>query len=402
MATHSGQIAEILLEAVIGAGGDALLENDRGETPFDLCVKHDSRAVASALLDRVDELLTALDAPSVFRECVENDSGGIASLLCERGITNGLGDVDSHGKSLLITAIDRRSLSVLRVIASRAEFDVNERLVHDSFGQFGIPEEERRSSVQTQHVRHTSMRGATPLVYAVATALSSGSTDARTAAVASTLLDHGARVDALNDVGETALALAARAVLVETASALLARGADPLLPDSRLRTPWQLVLQRANPSPAAFEMVRRFVLYEPRLLSQCGPELQTPLHVVARRGSVKVVRFMLFLRGEAVAVRDAAGSTPLAIARSTGRSDIVAQLRAFQDDPHAFRCRWSALIPLALAVASLDLPVLVACTIEEFLIELNDILCASFTPIIKWQIGKLIKERAQNILFFGT
>lgn len=126
-------------------------------------------------------------------------------------------------------------------------------------------------------------------------------------------------VDARDADGRTALMLAALADDEAAVKAILDRGADPNLQDSRGDTALLLAAEHGS------AIVRSLVEAGARV-DLASAEGRTPL-MTAAEYSLETVRFLLE-HGADVSHRDGAGLSALTVARAAGKTDIEAALRA--------------------------------------------------------------------------
>ena len=73
-------------------------------------------------------------------------------------------------------------------------------------------------------------------------------------------------------------------------------------------------------------------------------------------------------------------------------------MRAFLANPIRYRSDHSALIVLAIGLASLDLPVLVVTIVSEYLVSINirEKLFGHYPEHMNWKIASLIKKKAKE------
>ena len=161
------------------------------------------------------------------------------------------------------------------------------------------------------------------------------------------MMDAGANVDALNEDGQSALMLAAKATITEVVTVLIGNGADVNLRDKNGSTPLLVVTKRLC-RPTAKQPLNTGggqkdesnnsdcddgdVLSMVRLLVTIGAKKNlsdkkgfTPLHVCAKRGHVGGMQLLL-KHGADVNCRTLSGDTPLGLAALAGFLDVVNEL----------------------------------------------------------------------------
>ena len=75
---------------------------------------------------------------------------------------------------------------------------------------------------------------------------------------------------------------------------------------------------------------------------------------------------------------------------------ILKEIECYLENPIRYRSDCSALIALAIGMASLDLPVLIATLISEYLVSINEEkLFGQYSEQKSWDIAALIKKKAQ-------
>eukprot|EP00118_Oscarella_pearsei_P013731 m.112623 g.112623 ORF g.112623 m.112623 type:complete len:838 (+) comp37445_c0_seq1:51-2564(+) len=134
------------------------------------------------------------------------------------------------------------------------------------------------------------------------------------------LIRDGASVNAVDDLGQTALHEVAREWGVDVAQFLLDRGALIDCQDSFGRAPLHVAA-----SCDAVDMVRWLIENGADLGLCTHGELQTPLHFAARSDAIDCLRIMLEAKCD-IENRDYKGRTPLQIAAELDRSESVSLL----------------------------------------------------------------------------
>ena len=72
------------------------------------------------------------------------------------------------------------------------------------------------------------------------------------------------------------------------------------------------------------------------------------------------------------------------------------EIELYLENPIRYRSDCSALIQLAIGLASLDLPVLIVTIISEYLVSINEEkLFGQYSEQKSWDIASLIKKKAQ-------
>ena len=74
-----------------------------------------------------------------------------------------------------------------------------------------------------------------------------------------------------------------------------------------------------------------------------------------------------------------------------------AEMARFFADRARYRADWSALVPLALGLAALDLPALLVVMATEWLAQVNDERFGEYGAQRSWRIAALVKARAAQI-----
>ena len=157
-------------------------------------------------------------------------------------------------------------------------------------------------------VNASNTRGGTALMYSAM----AGDVDA-----VEFLLGRGADADARASNGWTALTLAAARGFDEVVAALLARGGDPNVPDIYGWTPLMRAVQQMRLA------VVRVLLDSKRVALDVQNENgRTALHIAAAAG-LKEIASMLVTRGADIHIRDRGDKTPTALAIAEGHTAIA-------------------------------------------------------------------------------
>ena len=102
---------------------------------------------------------------------------------------------------------------------------------------------------------------------------------------------------------------------------------------------------------------------------------------------------MLLLHGANPLVVDVNGIIPLDRAQGSAKHEIEYCL----ENPIRYRSDHSALIQLAIGLASLDLPVLIVTIVSERFAEINEErLFGEYSEQKSWDIASLIKKKAKK------
>jgi ankyrin repeat protein len=178
------------------------------------------------------------------------------------------------------------------------------------------------------------------------------------------LLLRGADINARAANGQTPLHVAADNGNYGAIDMLLKRKADPNLKDNQGRTPVQLAIGSddvvemllaggAEPTDILVasvagraDLVGGFLAKNKDLVRAKTASGETPLHMAARLGHVKVVELLL-AHGAEVNARDSSKLTPLHWAAGYARSDVVKLLLAHKADRNAKA--WDGRTPLGFA-----------------------------------------------------
>ena len=84
------------------------------------------------------------------------------------------------------------------------------------------------------------------------------------------------------------------------------------------------------------------------------------------------------------------------VERDDWRKSVLDEINSFKVSPSCYVSDHSALIQLAIGLASLDLPVLIVTIISEYLVSINEEkLFAEYPEHKNWKIASLIKKKAQ-------
>ena len=76
---------------------------------------------------------------------------------------------------------------------------------------------------------------------------------------------------------------------------------------------------------------------------------------------------------------------------------VVDEINSFKVSPSCYVSDHSALIQLAIGLASLDLPVLVITIISEYLVSINEEkLFGQYPEHMNWKIASLIKKKSKE------
>ena len=130
------------------------------------------------------------------------------------------------------------------------------------------------------------------------------------------LLENGAKVNARNDAGSTALLLVANKGNLEATESLLKCGASVHVPNREGRTPLHCASRGGYP-----HIIRILLEYGADMDAQDN-ERATPLHLAARNGMIEAAQLLLRHRA-VVHLQDCKGKTPLHFASEEGYVDIT-------------------------------------------------------------------------------
>ena len=85
------------------------------------------------------------------------------------------------------------------------------------------------------------------------------------------------------------------------------------------------------------------------------------------------------------------------VERDDWRKSVLDEINSFKVSPSCYVSDRSALIQLALGLASLDLPVLIVTIISEYLVSINqEKFFGQYSEQKSWEIASLIKKKAKK------
>ena len=228
-------------------------------------------------------------------------------------------------------------------------------------------------------------------------------------------LDLGACVDFQDLERWTALHFAVQYLAIDAARVLLRRGADP---NGRAVWEWTPLIRAAQLHNTRAKQALLII----RLLLEHGADLTlvdssgwTVLHHAVHADNSLCVNALLVLgagpnlRVSCVCDMDPPRATPLQLARcarlsfdtTAPRRDIsanaAAEIERYLVGPLACIGMRSALIPLCVGLADLDLPALVLIRIHAFLRTLNDTNFAVYSTLTEWTICKIVQDYIKNV-----
>ena len=341
-------------------------------TPMCLCAQFGSLDVAKLLVSR---FANKLRVPNLaLHLAVSNAIKGadLARLLVDSNLVDVNWRNESEvGRSVLHSAVDARSVDAVKYLLTEIGFDPNCR----------------------------DRRDETPLMRAV---------DTMAYDIVELLLRCGADVNARDFVGANALDKATQTMtswannedVWRIVSLLLAHGVEIHFVHNS--SPWHSAMSQLLSAAHYFD-ASLFMLTTVRVFLEHRPDLlawrfgsNTMLHLAALHESSGDLGAFLLLNGASgqLGATNEKDLTPLATAKAVGHAHIQHTLEAFVANRIAFRNRRSPLIPVAIGLAHLQLPVLCTVEIAAWSVANNDRLFAAHSPINAWAIAKLIKDFA--------
>jgi len=205
---------------LLAAGADAKAGNRYSVTPLELAITNGNAAIAGALLKSgADPSYVKPGGQTILMTAARIGNPDIVRLLLEHGASNVNARESAYGETALMwAAAENHAAAASLLIEHGATVDARSTAMHYDKDRFGL------EGVITI-LPHGSW---TPLMYAAR----QGSTG-----VARVLADKGANLNLIDPDGTSALIVAIINSHFDTAALLLAKGADPDLPDSTGMTP---------------------------------------------------------------------------------------------------------------------------------------------------------------------
>ena len=147
------------------------------------------------------------------------------------------------------------------------------------------------------------------------------------------LLEQGANLDALSMNGSTPLLIASREGQAAMVQCMLQYGADPMDGGDKGLTPLLLAAAEGHS-----DILRLLVEYGADINEPAGVEKRTPLHEAVECGHTETCLTILRLGGiPSVQSLDSDGASPVDVAMTVCRHDIVELLTSYEDlSPTAF------------------------------------------------------------------
>merc|ERR1711907_778397 len=161
-----------------------------------------------------------------------------------------------------------------------------------------------------------------------------------------------------------------------------------------------------------------------------GMENGTVLHQACKRGSFCIAKYLIE-KGADLSLRDEDGVTPFDVAVEYAKANVLKisrllllhganpldiceedgttcldrargsamhEIELYLENPIRYRSDCSALIQLAIGLASLDLPVLIVTFISEYLVSINqEKFFGQYSEQKSWDIASLIKKKAKKM-----
>ena len=229
-----------------------------------------------------------------------------------------LNETDENGMTPLHIAIDSRQTTCVGLLleagADRNARDRRGRTAFDAALQVADPRDGRVIVALLWNLRLGTPRGPMPwsLEY---TAMH------RQTAVTKMLLELGADPNATGTGGTTPLADAALKGDLDGVRALLAYGARVNAISQSGTQPIHDAALGGNP-----DVIRELAIHSADIDARTRDDAQTPLHMAAAMGKIKVVEALVAL-GADLKIKDSQGRTPPDAAERAGLTDVVAFLR---------------------------------------------------------------------------
>ncbi len=212
-----------IVQALLAAGADAKASNRYAVTPLELAVNNGNAATTSALLKAgADASFVKPGGQTILMAAARTGNAEVVRMLLDHGGNDGNAvnaRESSYGETALMWAVSENHAAAAKLLIEHGA-DINARSTKmnydkDRFGLEGV----------ITILPHGYW---TPLMYAARQGSS---------AAARVLAESGASLDLTDPDGTSALILAIINGHFDTAALLLAKGADPSLPDSTGMTP---------------------------------------------------------------------------------------------------------------------------------------------------------------------
>ena len=288
-------------------------------------VKSGDVAAVKALLDKTPALVNLKDesGQTPLHLAAQGQNPAMVPLLVDRGAD--------------VKATDNRGISPLHVLASRGDLaamtvlidkgaDVNLKAADGAAPLHSATMGRRVEAIRLLVSRKADLEGANSYGR---TALVVAAREMRGVAVVGALLELGAKVDAADKWGDTALTLAAWRGSADVVGLLLGRGATVPV-NSRQGA----FLLESAVSTGLADLFQRIVEKGAQLPSPQPPPSRTLLHSAAEGGAVPIIAVLLDRHFE-INQADANGWTPLHFAADMGRSEAVTFLLGKGANPNA-------------------------------------------------------------------
>lgn len=281
------------------------LRDDHGQTALLWAIFHEVPALVKALLDQGANANDADKEGQTALSYAAKAKGGaqIIPLLLAKGVP--MERQDAYGRTALIFAANEYLPANIRLLL-RAGADVNAR---DAFGETALlvaAHDLPTLRILLQHGANPNLadkNGETPMIKAISAN--------NALAILSFLVAHGAKINAQNQAGQTALMVAAGDQDTAIMTRLLALGADPNIKDKEGAT---ALFYAATDN---YSVPMEAFIYP----GSVKPSIPTPFSAI----TLEAVRVLLAHRAK-VNVRDKNGRTILFYAKSEKHSQLVVEL----------------------------------------------------------------------------